>query len=167
MLDISRIERGRFEVKRETQPLSPLIGRALEEIRMRGFETEFINNVASDLGNYRIDGEKFVQLLVILLENAVKYSSSSSPVEIGAVTEDGEILVSVLDRGIGIPEKFDERIFERFFQVEEVAHHSTPGMGMGLYIAKNIAEAHGGRIWYEPREAGLHLPLRHTRGSVR
>jgi PAS domain S-box-containing protein len=153
LLDISRIERGKFKVKREMQPLTPLIERALEEIRMRGFETEFINS-SNDLGDYRIDGEKIVQLLVILLENAVKYSPSGTPVELGAVEEDGEAMISVLDRGIGIPDKYGERVFERFFQVEEVAHHSTPGMGMGLYIARSIMEAHGGRIWYEPRDGG-------------
>jgi PAS domain S-box-containing protein len=154
LLDISRIERGRFKVKREVQPLVPLIERALEEIRMRGFETEFINLSANGLGDYSIDGEKIVQLLVILLENAVKYSPSRVPVEVGAAEEEGEVVVSVLDRGIGIPDKYGERVFERFFQVEEVAHHSTPGMGMGLYIARSIMEAHGGRIWCEPREGG-------------
>jgi len=59
-----------------------------------------------------------------------------------------------LDRGIGIPEEHRDRLFERFFQVEDALHHSTPGLGMGLYIAREIVEAHGGIIWYEPRDGG-------------
>ena len=104
-----------------------------------------------------MDGEKIVQLMVILLENAVKYSPSGDPIEVEVEAEAGEqgaALVSVKDRGIGVAEPDRERVFDRFFQVEDVLHHSTPGMGMGLYIARNIVEAHGGRIWCEAREGG-------------
>ena len=58
------------------------------------------------------------------------------------------------DRGSGIPEDDRERVFERFYQVEDADHHSIPGIGLGLYIARSIMEAHGGWIRVEPREGG-------------
>jgi len=78
---------------------------------------------------------------------------------------EGEVVVSVLDRGEGVPEGERERIFERFYQVGDAEHHSVPGIGLGLYIARRIVEAHGGRLWYEPREGGgsafrFSLPVR-------
>jgi PAS domain S-box-containing protein len=154
LLDISRIERGKFEIHREAQPIVPLIERSLEEMKARGFSNEFARRISPELRDYRVDGEKIAQLMVILLENAVKYSPSCSPVEVEARVEGGEALVSVLDRGIEVSEDDRERVFDRFFQVEEVTHHSTPGMGMGLFIARNIVAAHGGRIWCEFREGG-------------
>ena len=64
------------------------------------------------------------------------------------------VIVSVADRGVGVPEGERESIFERFYQVGETAHHSIPGVGLGLFIAREIADNHGGRIWCEPREGG-------------
>jgi len=93
-------------------------------------------------------------VLVILLDNAVNHSPDDSGIEVVAEPRDGEVLISVLDQGVGVPGKDRKLIFERFYQVEDALHHTSPGMGLGLYIAREIVEAHGGRIWYEPREGG-------------
>jgi PAS domain S-box-containing protein len=151
LLDISHIERDKFTITRGRYALEPIIDKALEEMRVRGFNNEFSKENAADLPECCIDAEKLEQLLVILLENAVKYSVASSPIEVETLASSDEITVCVADRGIGIPVDARKTVFERFYQVEDPSHHSKPGMGMGLYIAHHIVEAHGGRIWCEPR----------------
>ncbi len=132
---------------------------------MRGDDRSIEIACGEDPGEAWLDPDKFVRLMVILLDNAVKYSPRGSSVDICLGQSGSEALVSVLDRGAGIPERERSRIFDRFYQSEEVLHHSTPGLGLGLYIAKRIVEAHGGRIWCEAREGGgsvfrFTMPLR-------
>ncbi|MBC7247007.1 MAG: PAS domain S-box protein [Actinobacteria bacterium] len=154
LLDVSRIERGRFPLNRRNTDVGPLIENAVREMEGKGFAGRFRISVPPGLSPRRIDPERITRLLIILLDNAVNFSPDGSPVEISAAERSGELWVSVMDRGPGVPEKDRERIFERFYQVDEVLHHSKPGMGLGLYIAREIVEAHGGRIWYEPRPGG-------------
>jgi signal transduction histidine kinase len=91
---------------------------------------------------------------VILLENAVKFSDPGTPIDVEVSREDGQVLVSVMDRGIGIREDDRERVFDRFYQVEDALHHSKQGIGLGLYIAKEIVNGHSGKIWCEARPGG-------------
>lgn len=154
LLDVSRIERGRFFIKRREQRLEPLLERAVQEMRARGITHRLVLEVEGTLPPKAVDGERIVRVLIILLDNAVAHSPAHFPVTIQA-GEGGEgVLVSVLDRGVGVPEEKRELIFERFYQVEDAMHHPTRGMGLGLYIAREIVEAHGGRIWHEPRQGG-------------
>jgi len=75
-------------------------------------------------------------------------------VEIEIDRDGQEVKVGVLDRGNGIPEESRQKVFDRFYQVEDALHHSKPGMGLGLYIASQIVDAHGGRVWVEARDGG-------------
>jgi PAS domain S-box-containing protein len=154
LLDVSRIEGDRFTIMRASTDPRLVIDSALNEMRARGYVNEF--EVVAPEGAYRteLDAEKLTKLLVILVDNAIKFSPDGSPITIEVSREGSEVVFSVMDRGIGIPPDKAGEIFNRFFQVEDVQHHSKPGLGLGLYIAKEIAEAHGGRIWCEPREGG-------------
>lgn len=154
LLDVSRIERGRLDLNRREARLEPIIHRAVSEIEAKGHRGRFRVTLAPGLSPHRIDPEKILRVLIILLDNAVNFSPPETPVEIYVEEINGQVRVSVCDRGPGIPEKDRERIFERFYQVEDVLHHSKSGMGMGLYIAREIVEAHEGRIWHEPRPGG-------------
>lgn len=154
LLDVSRIERGRFVVNRKEQRLEPLLERALREVKAKGASHPLRLNVLGELSPRAVDAEKIVRLMVILLDNAVAHSPAHFPVEVTAEDRNGMALISVLDRGVGVPEEQRELIFERFYQVEDAMHHTTRGMGLGLYIAREIAEAHGGRIWHEHRLGG-------------
>ncbi|MDI6874432.1 MAG: CHASE4 domain-containing protein [Actinomycetota bacterium] len=154
LLDVSRIERGRLDLNLREVPLRPVVERALYEMEARGYRGRFRLNLPSGLSPRTVDPEKIQRVLIILLENAVNFSPPESPIELSVEEKDGGAVFSVLDRGPGVPDKDRERIFERFYQVEDVLHHSKSGMGMGLYIAREIVEAHGGKIWYEPRPGG-------------
>lgn len=102
----------------------------------------------------KIDWDKMALVITNLISNASLYSAPGTRIEIEVEEASDHILVSVLDRGKGIPEDDREVVFERFYQGEDADHHSSPGMGLGLNIAKEVVGAHGGRIWVEPREGG-------------
>lgn len=153
LLDISRIEREHLSIVKREIFLHSLIERSLEEIQLRFPETPFSFSTDMDI-RVKADPERIMEVLLILLENAVKYSPEGSPVDVGLHLGDDEVVVSVMDRGYGIPLEERTRIFERFYQLEEVRHHSIPGIGLGLYIAREIVEAHGGRIWCADRQGG-------------
>lgn len=165
LLDVSRIERGFMSLERGEHDLPPLLRSAVDEMLARGGGRPIEIASLEDPGPAWLDPEKFTRLVVILLDNAVKYSPPGSLIEVSLGASEGGALVSVLDRGGGIPDRERSLIFDRFYQSDEVLHHSSPGLGLGLYIAKRIVEAHGGRIWCEEREGGgsafrFTIPLR-------
>lgn len=153
LLEVSRIEQRRLVPAVRVQQLVPLVERAVEEITARMDWPVRLHGQAPDI-RVEADGEGITRLLVILLENAVDFSPAGEPVEVRVGDLTGKARIEVMDRGPGISEEHRQRVFERFYQVEEVRHHSRSGLGLGLYIAKNIVEGHGGRIWCEPREGG-------------
>ena len=88
-----------------------------------------------------------------LLENAVKYSGESRNIEVGLALSAGrELITSVRDHGVGIPQADRERVFERFFRARNVEQGQVVGLGLGLFIARTIVERHGGRMWLESIE---------------
>jgi PAS domain S-box-containing protein len=154
LLDVSRIEGSRFPIERREITPEVLIEIALGDMKAIGCENELRVKIQDGVGQLDVDPERFVQLMIILLDNAVRYSTDSLPIDIEVARGDGETIVSVLDRGPGIPDDSREMVFDQFFQVADSLHHSEPGLGLGLYIARKIVKGHGGRIWYEPRSGG-------------
>ncbi len=154
LLDLSRIERGLFTVHKQEAEVLPLLEGAVLQMREKGAAHAFEIGAEEGLGTHALDAEKISDALIILLDNAVKYSPPSEPILLEARRESDGLLLSVFDRGMGVPERDREIIFERFRQLEDAAHHSSGGLGLGLYIASEIARGHHGRIWCEAREGG-------------
>lgn len=97
------------------------------------------------------DRARIGEVLLNLLDNAVKYSPRGGPIEVVVQARAAEAIVSVRDHGVGIPEKKQGQLFEAFYQAAPMVRPTT-GMGLGLYISREIVQRHGGRIWFKSQE---------------
>jgi two-component system sensor histidine kinase KdpD len=166
LLNMTRLEAGAMRVTKHPGDIQDAIGTALENLNDRLGERKISLNIENNLPLVSMDFVLVVQVLVNLVDNAIKYSHLESPVEIEVRHVDQVIYVSVNDRGIGIPADDLEQIFEKFYRVQRPDKIS--GTGLGLSISKGIIEAHGGRIWAENRPGGgttitFSLPLNNGR----
>jgi signal transduction histidine kinase len=163
LLDLSRIDAGALMLDCDWVELAVLIDDAIADFERLHSSCRIERNLAPDLPLHYIDPDRFVQVLWNLLENAFKYAPPSSPIQVTAQLVDNEVMISVADRGPGIPMEEHEKIFQPFYRLDRT---HTKGSGLGLAICKGFVEAHGGRIWVEDREGGgsifriaLHLPV--------
>jgi signal transduction histidine kinase len=146
LLDASRIEEGKLEVRREPTDIAAVVRQVAERGRP---EKARIVVDARDRLSGSFDRRRIEQLVDNLVENGLKYSAQDSPVEVQAWRDNGEIRISVRDHGIGIPAPDLAHVFERFHRASNVSARRYAGIGLGLYICRGIAHEHGGRIWVE------------------
>lgn len=148
LLDVSRIEGGRLQLKIEEFDFHDLLTEVVADVQKT---TETHHIIISDVPHITItgDSERTRQVIVNLLTNAVKYSPDASKVIIKAASRGQELTCSVQDFGIGIPPNKQKRIFERFYRVSDDPNYSVTGIGMGLYISSGIIMRLGGRMWFE------------------
>jgi two-component system sensor histidine kinase KdpD len=113
-------------------------------------------SIPEDLPPVELDYLMIDQVLTNLIENALRYTPAGSPLEIAAAATATELLVSVADRGPGIPSRDLERVFDKFYRVMDRGHEAgaTGGTGVGLSVCRGLVEAHGGRIWAAHRQGG-------------
>jgi two-component system sensor histidine kinase KdpD len=147
-IQMARIEAGRVHLEREDYPVRDLIESALDKLRPMVRERSIDLKLPSDLPPVWVDRELIEIALRQLIDNALKYSPQDSPVSVAAELSDGRVIVSVVDRGPGIPEEEQSRIFEKFYRAE-ASRHQIPGAGLGLVIAREIIQVHAGEIWVE------------------
>jgi signal transduction histidine kinase len=145
VLDTSRIEAGTFTYSFSDVDLAELAREAVASVALGQDEVSVVARAGDSVPRVRGDRERLKQILLNLIENAVKYSPSGEEVDVRAQPENGRVRISVTDRGPGIPLDQQRLIFEKFGRAD-VAGVSKPGTGLGLFIARSIAEAHGGTI---------------------
>jgi signal transduction histidine kinase len=145
VLDTSRIEAGTFSYAFGEVDLDELVRETAAVVSLGQDEIRVTTHVAPALPRVHGDRERLRQLLWNLLANAVKYTVTGDEVEVAAASEDGVVAVSVRDHGPGIPPESQRLIFEKFGRVSQDGL-SKPGAGLGLFIARSIAEAHGGTL---------------------
>ncbi|MDE2026150.1 MAG: HAMP domain-containing histidine kinase, partial [Patescibacteria group bacterium] len=146
LLDISRIQTGKIGINKEKFSLSSLMKETVEglqgttQIHTIKIKHTYEKEVYAD--RYRI-----YQVLVNLLTNAIKYSPRGGAITVAAAKKWKNVIVSVSDNGIGIDKKYQQKIFERLYQVSDVREKTFPGLGIGLFISREIIHMHKGKMW--------------------
>ncbi len=152
LLDVSRIEEGRYLYKPVLADIKPICQSVINshkvEIKRKRLRIEF-NKPKEKLPRVRIDIEKITLAIQNLLENAIRYTPPGGKITISLLAGKKGIEFSIKDTGIGIPKEQQSRIFTKFFRGANAVRMETEGSGLGLFITKNIIEAHGGKIWFE------------------
>jgi two-component system sensor histidine kinase KdpD len=170
LLEMTRLESGAMRVKKEACDIQDLVGVALTQLEHRLDNRTIEVDMPDSLPLVPLDFVLMVQVLVNVLDNALKYSPVDRPVNIAAYVAGGELAIEVIDQGLGIPEKELASIFDKFYRLPR--SDGVSGTGLGLSISKGIVEAHGGRIWSKNKEAGgttvtITLPLEFAPAEVK
>ncbi len=146
LLDVSRIGTGKLSFRKEKFELDKIVQDTIESIQpaAKKHELKFIAN-----NSLPVYGDKFriYQVITNLLNNAIKYSPRSDKIVITAKAKNDQAIVSVKDFGIGIAKDKQQKIFEKLYQVTDHEERTFPGLGMGLYISKEIVKGHNGKMW--------------------
>jgi len=169
LLDMTRLESGAIQVRKEWHPLEEVVGAALGRIGGRLVDRPITTRLRADLPLVPLDGVLMEQVLINLLDNALKYTPKGNPIEITAAVADGQVRLDVADRGPGLPPGDEPRVFEKFYRGRQAG--AGRGVGLGLTICRGIIEAHGGHIVAENRPGGglllrVTLPLADTPPEV-
>src|SRR5207342_2951624 len=172
ILDLSKVEAGRMDLEYSSFDLHSLLELAASMLRERaalhgidlGIET------ADDVGSVYSDELRLKQVLLNLMTNAVKFTGDGGSVKVRAVREGSEILITVTDTGIGVPEADRERIFESFQQGGRGSSREE-GTGLGLTLSRRLVELLGGRLWLDSEVGrgstfGFSVPVRRTASDL-
>jgi len=167
LLELTRLEAGSVEPRREWFPVDELVASALGRVEPLLGGRPIRLELAPDLPLVPVDGTLFEGLLVNLLENAGRHTPPGRPIEIRAGVVDGNLVLEVADRGPGLPAGEEQRIFERFRR----SNLAEEGFGLGLTVCEAIVRVHGGTIEASNRDGGgavfrVHLPIIGTPPSL-
>jgi signal transduction histidine kinase len=148
ILDFARLEAGQRVFKFTDVDLGEVVRETLDSYRLRledqGFHLTL--EVPEDLPLIRGEPAAIAQCLLNLLDNAIKYSRQKKEIHVSVAARNSEVAVSVRDRGLGIPEHDQKRVFEKFVRLETGLVHDVKGAGLGLSLVDQIVRAHGGRV---------------------
>ncbi len=151
LLDVAQLQQGQLRLTRESLDLTDLVDEVAGRMAVTTGKHEI--RVSTD-GPVTVQGDRvrLEQVIVNLLDNAIKYSPEGGPIEVGIALRDGEAVVSVQDRGIGIPAEKQGSVFGYFYRAHSGTRYDYGGMGVGLHISREIVDRHGGRMWFESHE---------------
>jgi PAS domain S-box-containing protein len=149
LLDASRLQAGALKLSQTDVPLDELASRLAEKFKTQSAKHTIVAEFPPDFPTVCGDEERLRQVLANLLTNAIKYSPDGGRVTVRGRAEPNQVIVSVSDEGPGIAAPDLPHVFERFYRGEAEQRRRVPGAGLGLYLAKAVVDAHGGRIWVE------------------
>ena len=155
LLDVTRIEEGRYLYRPVLGDIEEILQSMLASYndlaKARRLRIDFKKS-DKKMSKVMVDVEKIRLAIQNLLENAIRYTPVGGTITVSLKRDKKEVIISIKDSGVGIPKDQRERVFSKFFRATNVVKMETEGSGLGLFITKNIIEAHGGRIWFESEE---------------
>ncbi len=149
LLDMSRLNAGMLRLNMASVKPSAILLAAVTEARLRSPKYKFSEKIKRRLRTIIADSKRLRQVIDNLLDNAIKYSPEGTEITVRAEAKGEELLVSVADQGRGIVADEVDKIFDRFYRIEQRLVKDPGGMGLGLSLCKALVEAHGGKIWVE------------------
>jgi signal transduction histidine kinase len=149
--DLSQIEAGYLQLKLEALSLREVLAESIEavELQMDDKSQQLVQRIPEELPPVQADRARLGQIIMNLLSNACKYTPEGGKITVYVEPWDKAVHIAVQDNGMGIQQKDQSQIFEKFFRSAEVRTQTLPGTGLGLNITRNLIEMHGGRIWFE------------------
>lgn len=171
LLEASRLQAGGFELKVSYVNLAEMVKSTVENLQTTTDKHTFEVDFPDEIPLIRGDPERLHEVLTNLIGNAIKYSPEGGLIKVGgSLTPHNTVRFYVKDSGIGIPPADQERIFERFYRVDNRLTRQSPGTGLGLYLVRAVVEVHGGKVWVEsmPGEGStfwVELPIATDRPS--
>jgi PAS domain S-box-containing protein len=149
MLDVDRIEANKVDVHLVSVDLGATLHVAITRAKASGSKHTITTDIDADLPAVAGDATRLTQVIDILFSNAFKYSQDGTEVTVSAHRLPGQVVVGVRDHGVGVPPDFDEKLFARYQWSANNPTTKVMGTGLGLPLARQIVEMHGGRIWFE------------------
>lgn len=146
LLSMTRIDEGKLELKKENEIVDEIIYEAINHVKKRTGNHEIKVELPNEVLLVPMDGKLIEQVLVNLIDNALKYTPQESIIKVSAYKENKFIVFDIVDNGYGIKDDLAEQLFERFFTSGNTCVDSRKGVGLGLAICKSIINAHGGEI---------------------
>lgn len=147
LLDLSRVQWGELHLQYSSFFLADVLSESVRLAQISAEQHTIFLDIEAQDSKLVADKLRISQVIGNILDNAIKFSPQGKQVTVTLKEQGNECLVSISDRGIGVSPDFFDHIFERFYRVRNTASRQYSGIGMGLFIAKTIVEAHGGRIW--------------------
>jgi PAS domain S-box-containing protein len=149
LLEASKLQAQQLHLDLGDVQLEQLAVRSLERLKTQSKNHKFVLDFPTDFPVTQGDEARLRQVLDNLISNAIKYSPQGGEITVGGRANDQNIMIFVRDQGVGMTENEQERIFERFYRVDSALSRKTQGTGLGLYLAKEIVEAHNGTLQVE------------------
>lgn len=151
LLMLSKMDADRLELETRRIPVGPFVESCIETStpRAKDKDLKLLVNLADRVPDIAGDRRRLTEVLQNLLDNAIQYTPAGGQIMVSAGPRNSEVIFTVSDTGIGIPQADQPRIFERFYRVDVARSREVGGTGLGLSIAKHLIENHGGKIWVE------------------
>ncbi|SFQ67201.1 PAS/PAC sensor signal transduction histidine kinase [Psychrobacillus psychrotolerans] len=153
LLQLSKMDSRDYDLNREIVNFNQFFNRIIDRFELsKSDHVSFVRMLSDNAYYVDIDTDKLTQVIDNIISNAIKYSPDGGNIRFGVVVSDSILKVMISDDGMGIPSENVDRVFDRFYRVDRARARSMGGTGLGLAIAREMIEAHGGKIWAESDE---------------